>query len=509
MTVRRTAGAAPLALAAFALALAAPAFALTKIEGEYQLMLDMRKSTQQRNYPWDFDSNNSDNFNNAQLRIFSQPRAGVEAFMKFETDWNPTYNSGSRPQVQFRESHVRFRWDQGTRGVDSYLFSRQDRFYIEKYLIEVVKSDVLKRDFFGPNAQGLRLESWGYLGANGQAIASDDVAGVYAARLKREFLQKRLRLGTTFARKEDRRAGAVPERSEVVAFDSRFNYRDVDFSLEYAQSTAPLNTSPRSDYAFPEALGRNLSLFRWPTGLHLPDRGVLVAEIRSLHVGTPKLGYLNVAPFYWRRGPRFENRTGDANRDEIGYRINSWYLLPDRAVTLTSNYGRWSKNAYERREDVEFYNEAYVEFVNGFTGKTYFRQKDIRRFTVGSRFSLEEHDDWFNELQVESRLAWMRVQSKVKDVGQPTRKQLYSLETRINLTDKIKTYNRYTFGNDPNRLRKGIFSQLQYYPSPNVVMFLEYGPGWIGDSATPVDDGDLEGSGDQFDMIKFILKGNF
>src|SRR5206468_3957289 len=46
--------------------LTTPAWALTKLEGEYQLMLSMRKSLLDRPYPWDFDSNNGENYDNAE-----------------------------------------------------------------------------------------------------------------------------------------------------------------------------------------------------------------------------------------------------------------------------------------------------------------------------------------------------------------------------------------------------------------------------------------------------------
>ncbi|MCE9626495.1 MAG: hypothetical protein K8R56_01085, partial [Candidatus Eisenbacteria bacterium] len=106
--------------------------AITKIEGEYQLMAEMRK--RDRAYPWDFDTNSYDNFNNAQLRLFSQPRTGVETFFKVEADWHPNDNNGARPEFQYREAHVRFRKEMGKRGLDSYLFSRQDRFWVDSYL---------------------------------------------------------------------------------------------------------------------------------------------------------------------------------------------------------------------------------------------------------------------------------------------------------------------------------------------------------------------------------------
>jgi hypothetical protein len=514
--MRRARGGVPRLVASIALALLlsqplGQALAVTKIEGEYQLMLDMRKSLFQRPYPWDFDSNRDDNFNYFQLRLFAQPREGVEAFSKYQSVMR-----GASAELFFQEAHVRFRRDLQGKGLDSYLFTGQDRFFVESYLIPMVRNDVLNRAGYSVpgvtnfGGSGVRLETWGG-GFTGTAIATNVANGAYAARIKREFLGKDLRLGVTVTRKDfltphPVTSQIVPDLAQAFAIDSRYTWGGTDLSVEFAQSDSRFMPTV-SDTT---QIHRSITFFKRSTGIHLSPKSVVTAEIRSLRFGNGRMGFLNVAPLYWNRGAWWANQTGDDNNDEVGYRLNSWYLVPERSITLTSNYARYSKFAEERREETDFYNEAYIEFVNGFTGKTYLRQHDTRRFTPGAPLSIEEHDDWFNELQVESRLAWMRVQSKTKDVNhKPTRKQLVSLETRVNLNDRTKVYTRYAFGSDPSRLRKGIFAQLQYYPSNNVLMFLEYGPGWIGDSASPVDDGDLEGGGDQFDILKFIVKGNF
>ena len=57
--------------------------------------------------------------------------------------------------------------------------------------------------------------------------------------------------------------------------------------------------------------------------------------------------------------------------------------------------------------------------------------------------------------------------------------------------------------------RKGLFTQLQYRPTGNMEMYLQYGPDYIGGGSNPVEEGNLNGNADQFDIIKFILKGNF
>ena len=101
------------------------------------------------------------------------------------------------------------------------------------------------------------------------------------------------------------------------------------------------------------------------------------------------------------------------------------------------------------------------------------------------------------------------MEAKVKDVGRPEHKQLYAVENSVNLTNTLKVYNRFAFGNDASILRKAVFTQLQYRPTGNVEMYLQYGPDWIGNNPTPVDETNLQGSGDQTDLVKFILKGYF
>jgi hypothetical protein len=221
------------------------------------------------------------------------------------------------------------------------------------------------------------------------------------------------------------------------------------------------------------------------------------------------MGYYNIAPFYWYTGPDFSNPLGDGLRDERGFFINTWYLFPERALTLTVNYGEWQRQIYEQKDFSELFLELYTEYVNGFTSKIFYRHKKTTDFSSLLRDEITRNYDLFLEIQVESQLAWTRVQGKIKNLDQPNQKELASLEARVNLTDKVKLYNRFTFGNDPARLRESFFAELQYRPRHNMEMFLSYGPWWIGDSDNPVDDGDLEGGAENKDIIRFILKGFF
>jgi len=503
--------------------LVSPARAATKLEGEYQLMGELRKTG--RTFPWDWNSNEYDTFNNAQLRLFTAPRAGVEAFFKVEAAYRPNDNASPRPEFQYREGHVKFRKEMGQRGFESYLFSRQDRFWVDRYLIPFV--------YGRGDAQGVRLETWGFGGMNATLVVGDQsnqvdpaqYAGLaphqpidsitaqrvlrtddmYVLRLKRDFLaEKKLRVGLTFNRFEGwsgRDSVSAPSPwTSVVGVDTRYRLGRTDLSLEYGESL-PVRKDGNGR-------ANEFTAFGKPLGFQLSDRAVLEAEIRSVQVGTPRTGYLNFAPRYWNRGPRYANSIGGPNGDETGFILDTYWLLPERAITYSNRLVRYGSKVFSRNATTEQYNELYIEFVNGFTGKTYYRTRDTYS-PSGGILRKDTRYEWFGEVAVESRLAWMRLQSKVRDIGRPERKQLFVLENRLNLTAKAKVYSRFAFGNDAAIQRKAIFTQLQYSPTGNMDMYLQYGPDYIGGGSMPVDEGNLVGGGDQIDIVKFILRGNF
>ncbi len=510
MSARRPPGAARLASAA-GLALcvmlaAGAAHALTKLEGQYQLMMDLRKTG--RVFPWDWNSNSDENWDPVELRVFSQPRPGIEAFVKATADWNSGSNNTARPVFQFNEAHMRFRREQGKRGMDTYVYSKQDRFPTwDQYLIRFING-------YG-GGQGVRFDTWGYGGFSTWFLVGDysdqynnsldplKTDDIYLARVRRDFFKdQRLRLGFTWSRRENNQAG-TRDRNEIFGLAGRYKWLGQDFMLEYGTSQG---TDPTVQY--PEELRRKVTVFRTSTGIAFPDRDVLQAEVRTLRLTLPVLGTLNCIPTYWTRGAKWQNGQGEPGRDETGFKLHNYYLLPERAITYTNELLGYSSYATSRYRVHQIYNELYIEFVNGFTGKTYYRQRSEYRQVMGVP-AREDYNDWFGEVQVESKLAWLRVEAMVKNVGRPEHKQLYAVENSVNLTNALKVYNRFAFGNDATILRKAVFTQLQYRPTGNVEMYLQYGPDWIGNSPTPVDEGNLQGSGDQTDLVKFILKGYF
>jgi hypothetical protein len=341
-------------------------------------------------------------------------------------------------------------------------------------------------------------------------VGTDD-AQVF--RLRRAFLDDRTRVGFTYGRRNDREDNLTDighNFQEVWATDFRFSFAsDLDLLVEYADSRSRgvEQHIEGKFFAGPFVPGRP---DHW-----LPTDGELRAELRTIRMGTPATGYYNMVPLVWYIGrgyvnalENFSSPLGGVGADDQGFSISSWYLLPARAITLTANYAARERLFFEERQTRSFYSELYTEYVNGFTSKfSYYDRWDRVRTDRGSQVT--ENRDLFVEVQVETQLAWMRVQGKLKDLGTDFRKELASLETSVNLTSTLKLYSRYTFGNDPTRLRKGIFSQLQYRPKGNMEVFFEYGPSWIGDTPNPVDDGDLAGSAEQEQMLKLTIKGTF
>jgi hypothetical protein len=536
--------------------------AVTRLEGYYQTQLDIRK--QDRSYQWDFDANSGDgsDWNYLELRLLAQPRPNTEAFLKTYAQWNPFLSNDRRPTFLFQEGHIKYRLERGARAYEAIAFSRERRFWVDNHLIGLVYEDAASG---GGNAAGLRLETWGPRGFNAVYVLDDfsnqstpdrgalpnapvPTDDAHILRARRNFLSAdRLRLGVTevhvvrvpqpyaFLTSVTDTAGVArlvtvqrdtSSYVNVLGVDTRFTIGTTDIAIEYAQTAKPEFAYARavtsdSLYRDPPA---GLDLSRLDEGLWraLPSTAVLRAEIRSLRVGTPRLGYLSIAPSYRILGRQWDDPIGEGTRDEVGYFINSWYLIPQRAITVTGNYGHYRKRFDENACWTDRYGEMYTEYVNGFTSKFAYRDRDGFTGPLGlegchdlEASVLSYHQDtreFFAEVTAQSSLAWARLQFKARRVVEGFRlmhQQLYALESSVNLSPSVKVYTRLTFGNDATRTRTGTFTELQFRPYSNMEMFLSYGPWWIGDTPNPVDDGDLAGSAVNRDIVKATLRGWF
>ncbi len=533
------------------LAGAQSAHAATKLEGYFQTQLDIRK--EDRQYPWSFHSTSGDgsDWNYLELRLLAAPQPNVEAFIKTYAQWNPFLSSDRRPSFLLQEAHLKYRLEKGPRAYEAVAFTREQRFWVDNHLIGVVSGNASNDG----NASGLRLETWGPKGFNAVYVASDfsgqstpatgaapnapvDTDDAHILRVRRNFFAgDRVRLGLTEARSvrspqifQIPSGGGVVQRDtaswvNVLAVDTRVTIATTDIAIEYAHASkrdfqyvtlvdgVPCSDSPSG-----------LDLSRLGDGLWraLPSNGVLRAEVRSLRVGTPRIGYLSIAPSYRVLGRHWDNPLGDGTRDEVGWFLNSWYLLPQRAITVTANYGDYRKRFDQDAHWKDYYVEMYTEYLGGFTSKFAYRERDgLTRPGRGSECAAppasmlsfrQNTQEAFAEVTAQSTLAWARLQFKARRVEEGVRlthQQLYALESSVNLSNTVKLYSRLSFGNDATRTRTGTFTELQFRPYGNMELFASYGPWWIGDSPNPVDDADLAGSAENRDIIKLTLRGWF
>ena len=127
-----------------------------------------------------------------------------------------------------------------------------------------MNTDIAKNDRWGANGSGIRVNTWGLLGGPSSFIVSDfadqyspesgtgnptNTDDAYIARLRRDLRDRSLRLGFGFNRRVEDQVNEFPEEASTYAFDSRYQWQGIDWSLEYAfaalaDQLRPLRPSP-------------------------------------------------------------------------------------------------------------------------------------------------------------------------------------------------------------------------------------------------------------------------
>ena len=208
---------------------------------------------------------------------------------------------------------------------------------------------------------------------------------------------------------------------------------------------------------------------------------------------------------------------GDNQSNRYGYWINSYYLVPQRAITLTINYSSYKKivadtitvfsdSLYKKEifdSSVNLLAEVYLEFINGFKGKVLINKRDEEW-----QGQLYKHYDFFSELSVENSLAKLLGQFKIKDLGETWEKHITGIELSVNLTEKWRFFTRGIIADDRVGSRFSIFTELQYRMSGNTELYLQYGPSYWGQYGLVNDDG-FASSGIMRKEAKLILKAWF
>jgi len=442
------AGTATFLATALLLALAPPATAITTLEG-YSDMMTVLKSGVGGDPSWELENPRL----YAELRLKTSPWTDIDTFLKVaaeSSDWVDDVNDvdSKRTDLFLKEGHLRFRGDR----VEAYLFTRQDRFWLNEPLLGVLDQGQVKDDSYGARAQGIRLDFWDTYGLQGAFFYSDKSNGYdhRAGRVSRFFAEDRIVLGSTYARAD------YQDFDEVIAFDGELavgelvpalrRFGRVTWATEYGRNTSRDSRYPGDD-------GRN--------GIKTELRDVKVGPFRFLG------SYEDIGTIFYTD----ELSSGD-NRNKNGYTryyAEAHYRVPTKAVNLKGwTYKEEPKAGPGAEEGTrkEWGTEAYLEFVNGFTGKVeykYFENRD------GIWPNL------FTEVTGENRLVKLVLQYRIKDMNADYELTAYGFGVNVNLSENWKFYARVMNVDELTESRQTAFAQLRYLGWSGAEFFVEFG----------------------------------
>ena len=452
-----------------------------------------------KNYQSDFFEWNMWNPNYyLETRMYGSPIKDSDFYIKFYADKD--YERSENPLAVFSEGHIGFRSNTDKGGFSSVLFSRESKHYwADGSMLGIVNTGSVNND---GNGQGARFDLWHSFKGSMTYVFSDFSQGegddIHLIRYRQSLFKNKINTGL-FLQRKYYSSGYELDYNQVVANDLKISLGRYYFTSEVAISEVPSDsiiTELSSKYKKLDPIKSNIAF---------------KTELRGLRMGNPRLGYWFINPGLFSYGDTYRNYMGDNQSNRYGYWINSYYLVPQRAITFVLNYSQYSKIIADTTANLEetfdlttnLYSEMYIEFVNGFKGKVAFTKKDENWQGV-----LYKHYDFFTELSVENRLAKLLTQFKIKDYGEIWEKQIAGVELSVNLADKWRVFTRGLIINDRVGSRYSFFTELQYRTGGNAELYLQYGPSYWGQYGLVNDDGFVS-SGSMKKELRLIIKGWF
>jgi hypothetical protein len=440
-------------------------------------------------------------------RFSSNPYPGSDVYFKFYSDKdNDEYKSGKSALAVLTEGHVSFRQEKQILGFESILFTREGgRYWLDGNMLDLLNTGLVNND---GNGQGARFDFWApassitYVISDFSSGSGDDI---HLARFRQNLFDNDLRLGITYQRKNYASLEAR-DYNHLIAGDLRYQYKNYYLSWEFAGTEVPSEDEVNAKLDEYKSDGVFSNIFKQNYASKL--------ELSGFKAGSYHLGYVSLTPGGFFYGDGYRNYMGNNDRNNYGWWINSHYLVPQRAITITCNYSEREKIVPDtlmiEGEELLSYNpvknlyaEVYVEFINGFKWKLYFNKKDD--IWQGTDY---KHYDLFTELQVENRLAKLLTQFKIKDMGENEEKQIWGIECSVNLTERWRLFTRGMVANDRGGSRFSMFGEVSYKIGGNTEAYIQYGPSWWGQYGLVNDDGFASG-GEMKEEIKFIVKSWF
>ena len=439
-----------------------------------------------------------------ETRLYGNPINNSDFYIKLYTDKD--YDKSTQPLAVFSEGHISFRQDRNGTGFSTTLFTRESRHYwLDGSMLGMINTGSVNND---GNGQGMRFDFWHRYNGSMTYVISDYSQGddddIHLFRFRQALLNNKVNLGLLFQRKHFQ-TGILEDYNQVIAYDLKIHLGRYYITTEIATSHVP-NDSLIADL-------NNTYL----TDDFFKSNVAIKSEFSGLQIGSTKSGYWFFKPGIFSYGNTYRNYMGNNQSNLYGYWLNTYYLIPYRAITLTLNYNNskkiiadtitvfsdslFSHGIFDPTTNI--YAEIYIEFVNGFKGKIALNKKDEEW-----QGKLYKHYDLFYELTVENSLAKLLGQYKIKDFGETWEKHIAGIELSVNLTDRWRFFTRGMIADDRVGSRFSLFTELQYRMSGSTELYLQYGPNYWGQYGLVNDDG-FASSGIMKKEIRLIIKGWF
>jgi hypothetical protein len=492
-----------------------PSYAQIRLEGNMESQFGATKNS--NNFNWNiWDPNIL-----IETRFYANPAANTEAYMKLYAEKYDKFNTLlQNTELVLTEAHVKYRTEYKGRGMAAALFTRDQSFYwTDGSMLGLLNTGSVND---GGNGQGGRLDLWYPWNGSLTYVFSDFSGGqgddIHLLRLRQSIIRDKLFMGGFYQRKNYGTSTTRLNYNEIYASDIRWSitkqyYLTAEFACSEVPSE-PIVTNEAINYQ--QSFANDFSFSHFASWKEIGNdarnfaKGNVASqmEFRGFRLGNARWGSWFINPGAYTYGKDYRNYMGNNNSDKLGYYINSYYIVPQRAITLTVNYNYSSNQGLNLVHETEMlmdknsalYSEAYIEFVNGFKGKFSYNMKDD--WWKGTHYN---HNDVFGELSVENKIAKLLFQFKIKDIGIPEEKQIIGMETGINLTNHWRVFARGMSLNNRAEANHSIFYELQYIPGNNTEFYLQLGPSYWGQYGLVNDDG-FTNNGTMSQEIKLIIK---
>ena len=432
-----------------------------------------------------------------ETRFYGNPINNSSFYFKLNADQD--YSESNQSLLVFSEGHVSYKIEDNNKGLNTTFFMRESNpYWLDGSMLGIINTGAINND---GNGQGVRFDSWHPSLGSMTYVFSDFSQGsgddIHLLRYRKSLFNNKMNTGISYLRKHYFMAESY-DYNQVIAYDLKVQKGRYYFSTEFAVSEVPSDleiTELNKEIRKKNILKSNIAM---------------KTELFGLQIGKPELGYYFLNPGIFSYGHTYRNYMGNNESNRYGYWLNSYYLLPQRAITLTLNYSFSKKiitdsipsaGIYDPIQNI--YSEIYIEFINGFKGKISFNKKDEN--WQGKSY---KHYDLLTEISVENNLAKLLGQFKIKDINEVWEKHIFGIELSVNLAEQWKFFNRGIIANDRAGSRYSIFTELQYKSSDNTELYLQYGPSYWGQYGLVNDDG-FTSSGEMKKEVKVIIKGWF